>query len=205
MTEFVELRLRRNRGWPWPEEVWGLDPMYGVDGWCRACGVPNREQTGSIVLQRRGLTVAGAWVPNWHFDGICLERSLAEQVGSMFRLELLDVAWPTSPSHDARQIVVPTVGDAWFDHDELRAAAIAEHGTAGATCPVCGTWRWMPLDFDELPPLRIEPGLGDVDIAASPEWFGDGWKAFRQVLVRRELAELIARASPRDFRVRPVP
>ncbi|MDC7122692.1 hypothetical protein OMK64_14230 [Cellulomonas fimi] len=95
-------------------------------------------------------------------------------------------------------------GDAWVDEDELRAVAVAEHGTAGATCPVCGTWRWMPLDFDELPPLRIEPPLGDVDIAASPEWFGDGWSAFRQILVRRELAEIIAQVSPRDFRVRPV-
>lgn len=36
---------------------------------------------------------------------------------------------------------------------------------------------------------------------ANPEWFGNGWKAFRQVLVRRELAELLAAASPRDFKV----
>lgn len=59
----------------------------------------------------------------------------------------------------------------------------------------------MPLTFGSLPPLRIRPPLGDAAIAASPEWFGDGWKAFRQVLVRRELAELLAAASPRDFRV----
>jgi hypothetical protein len=43
------------------------------------------------------------------------------------------------------------------------------------------------------------PSLVDADIAASPEWFGDGWNSFRQVLVRRELAELLAQASPRDF------
>jgi hypothetical protein len=41
-----------------------------------------------------------------------------------------------------------------------------------------------------------------VDVAASPEWFGDGWQAFRQILFRRPLAELIANASPRDFRIR---
>lgn len=44
--------------------------MYGEDGWCRACGVPQRAQCGSMVLQRKGLTVAGAWVPNWQFDTI---------------------------------------------------------------------------------------------------------------------------------------
>ena len=61
----------------------------------------------------------------------------------------------------------------------------------------------MPLGFDTLPPIRnlSNSELDEVDIAASPEWFGDGWKSFRQILVRRELAELIAKASPLDFRV----
>lgn len=62
----------------------------------------------------------------------------------------------------------------------------------------------MPLVYGFLPPLKITPDLGDVDIAASPEWFGDGWKAFRQILIRRQLAELIAAASPRDFKVQAV-
>jgi hypothetical protein len=44
--------------------------------------------------------------------------------------------------------------------------------------------------------------LGDFDVAASPEWFGDGWNSYRQILVRRELAELLAGASPRDFKVK---
>jgi len=39
------------------------------------------------------------------------------------------------------QIVIPTVGDAWFDEKELREAAIARHGVDGATCGECGTWR----------------------------------------------------------------
>ncbi|MEU0091068.1 hypothetical protein [Kribbella sp. NPDC006257] len=53
--------------------------------------------------------------------------------------------------------------------------------------------------------LQVKPGLGDTDIAASPEWFGDGWKAFREVLVRRELAELLVAESPRDFKIQEVP
>lgn len=36
MTEYVELHLERNRGWPWPEDSWGLTPTFGEDGWCHA-------------------------------------------------------------------------------------------------------------------------------------------------------------------------
>ena len=57
----------------------------------------------------------------------------------------------------------------------------------------------MPLAFEQLPALQDIPGLEDVDIAASPEWFGDGMKSFRQILVRRKLAMLLVSGSPRDF------
>jgi hypothetical protein len=166
--------------------------------------VPKHAQTGSIVLQRSGLTVVGAWVPNWQYDVYCLEKSLADEVASRFNVQLLPVTWPKTPGGEAMQIVVPTVGEKWFDHDQLRGRTTARHGKAGARCATCGVCRWMPLSFGKLPPLQITPPLGDVDIAASPEWFGDGWHAFRQILFRRELAELIASASPRDFEIQPV-
>ena len=202
--DYVELCLKRNRGWPWPEDSWGLTPMFGKDGWCHACGVPRGPQTGSIVLQHKGLKVEGAWVPNWRFDVICLEASLADDVVSRYHLSLLNIEWHGASTSAARQIVVPSVGDRWFNPDELREKTIQRHGTAGACCVECGTWRWMPLPFGMLPPLRITPALDGVDIAASPEWFGDGWRAFRQILVRRELAEMLVAASPKDFKIRKV-
>ena len=103
---------------------------------------------------------------------------------------------------EAYQIVVPTIGESWFDPEAVRERAIAAHGRDGARCPACGVWRWLPLVPGYLPPLNVRPPLGDVAVAASPEWFGAGCQAFRQVLVRRDLAELIASASPRDFAVR---
>jgi hypothetical protein len=179
--------------------------MYGEDGWCPDCGVPRHAQCGSLVLQRKGFDrCEGGWVPNWQFDVICLEQSLANRLAEDFNLDLRKVAWNSSPLGEATQLVVPTIGDAWFDMTELRSAAIARHGTDGARCAGCGVWRWMPLSFDFLPPVRATPALGEVVIAASPEWFGDGWKAFRQILVRRDLAELIAQASPKDFVVKSV-
>lgn len=200
-AEYVELSERRNRGWPWPEDSFGLSPMFGEDGWCRSCGVPNRPQCGSLILQRKSIKPEGAWVPYWEDDAICLSASLAEEVEARFQVDLRPVVWHASSPGDAFQIVVPTVGESWFDPAELKDRAIAEHGTDGARCAECGVWRWMPLVADSLPPYRVAPSLGDFDIAASPEWFGDGMKAFRQMLVRSELAQLIVKASPRDFEV----
>lgn len=157
MNDFVELELLRNRGWPWPEYSWGLTPMFGEDGWCRGCGVPLRPQSGSIVLQRRGFArVEGAWVPNWQFGAICLERSLSDIAAARFAVDLLPVAWDDDPISEAMQIVVPSVGDAWFDPDELRERTKARHGASGAECSTCGIWRWLPLPSEELPRLRIE-------------------------------------------------
>ena len=115
--DFVDLELRQNRGWPWPEDSWGLTPMYGEDGWCRSCGVPTRPQSGSLILQRKGFgSVKGAWVPNWQFDAYCLARSLAERIAAAgFALPLIPIEWQGPSPGDAVQIVAPTTGDAWFD------------------------------------------------------------------------------------------
>lgn len=204
--DYVDLELWRNRGWPWPEDSYGLTPMYGEDGWCRSCGVPRRNQCGSLILQRRGFgSVEGVWVPNWQFDALCLERTVAERAREAgFGLPLLPVEWHGLPPGDAMQIVPPTVGDRWFDPDELRVRTSAKHGTAGARCDECGVWRWYPLLSEEMPPYRYASFAERVDVAASPEWFGDGMKAFRQIVVRRALAEFLVTASPRDFRIREI-
>jgi hypothetical protein len=56
-----------------------------------------------------------------------------------------------------------------------------------------------------MPPYRHVPSLDEVHVAASPEWFGDGAQAFRQLVVRRSLAEALVAASPRDFSIRDLP
>jgi hypothetical protein len=98
----------------------------------------------------------------------------------------------------------PTIGETWFDPDELRTLATAKHGSPGANCEECGTWRWLPLLSDETPRYRLLSLPEDVHVAASPEWFGDGWKAFRQIIVSRALTEVLVSASPRDFRIREI-
>jgi len=200
--DFVRLDLKRNRAWPWPEDSWGLDSMYGPDGWCRSCGIPLHEQTGPLTLQARGMSpVQGAWVPNWRFDTICVESTLGARLSNVYRLEMRPIAWYRNVKGQALQIVVPTVEPAWFDSDALRRAAVARHGTAGQDCPECGVWRWMPLSSKQLPPVRSSKRWDDYDVVASPEWFGDGAQSYHEVFVRRALAHAIASASPKDFKV----
>jgi hypothetical protein len=147
-------------------------------------------------LQRKSFKVHGAWVPYWRYDTICVEAALADRLAERFALNLVDVEWHASSPGKAKQIIVPTVGDRWFDPGELRDRVTEQHGTAGATCDECGVWRWLPLNFEPvppmheltLPPLCDIPDLAGHDVAASPEWFGDGSKAFRKTLFRRELA-----------------
>jgi hypothetical protein len=41
-------------------------------------------------------------------------------------------------------------------------------------------------------------------VVASPEWFGAGKQSFRQILWRRDLADFLVAASPKDFKVQDV-
>ena len=125
MNDLVVLRLKRNRGWPWPDDSWGLSPMYGEDGWCHGCGIPKGPQVGSLVLRSRGFEASdGAWVPNWSFDSVCLGEDLTGVVEAQYpSVSLLPVSWHVKAPGRATQIA-PMVSDVdWFDHAELGAHA----------------------------------------------------------------------------------
>jgi hypothetical protein len=184
--------------------------MYGEDGWCRSCGVPKGPQVGSLVLRSKGFkTSAGAWVPNWRYDAVCLGSDLSDEVAERFpSVSLMPVEWRNGQLGRATQILPTLGGEPWFDAEELRKRLVAVHGSAGAECGSCGVWRWYPLVWGQharaLPPLRARIP-DEVEVAASPEWFGDGCLAFRALVFRRPLAETIAQASPRNVEVRSLP
>ena len=205
MTDYVGITLRRNRGWPWPENSWGLTPMFGADGWCHACGVPRHEQTGSIILQRSGLvTLAGGWVPYWQYDVYCLEASLAAEAAARFGVELRPVEWPRSPAGEVKQIVIRSTADPWFDPSELAERISRVHGEASETCEDCGITRWLPVGMGDLPGPPPTTFAGDPAVVACPEWFGAGARSFRQILWRRDLADFLVAASPKDFTIQDV-
>lgn len=202
MTDYVEITLRRNRGWPWPEDSWGLTPMFGEDGWCRSCGVPQHEQSGSIILQRRGLAaIAGGWVPNWQFDVYCLEKGLAARAAEAFGVGLRPVEWVKRPPGEARQVVIRSTAEPWFNPSELAERISHVHGEASKTCEVCGVTRWLPVGLDILPRPPATAVVGAPAVIACPEWFGVGKRSFRQILWRRDLADFLLAASPRDFKI----
>jgi hypothetical protein len=114
--------------------------MFGEDGWCRACGIPWRAQTGHLVLQRKGLGDArGAFTPNWRFDVICLDLDLATRLAERFRLELRDVKWPREGPVGLKQVVVPSVGEAWFDHRVLHDRLETRHAAPGRVARNAGS------------------------------------------------------------------
>jgi hypothetical protein len=153
----------------------------------------------TVTIYGQQVVVEGSVV-----DAVCLGKTISDEIATSFSLPVLPVNWHRTAPGEAVQIVAPTLGEAWFDHDELAQRVAARHGATGARCPACGTWRWYPLPPQELPPLRVALPR-DVDVAASPEWFGAGCRAFRELAFRRQLAEMIATASPRDFEVRELP
>jgi hypothetical protein len=96
------------------------------------------------------------------------------------------------------------VGSRWFEPADLEEHTRLRHGASGAACPECGVWRWLPLAPEQYPPVYPSPDWEGHPVIASPEWFGDVRMAYRRLLFVRELGELLAKASPRDFELREV-
>ena len=175
--------------------------MYGEDGWCHSCGVALREQTGSMIVKIPPKAVPiGVWTPNWQFDSQVLSEDLAAMVASRFSVRLIPVEL-RPPSSRPQQVVPTVMASPWFDHQLLVEATTARHGSPGNTCQECGVWRWYGLGFEQLPPATRSSEWDGHDVVASPEWFGDGCNAYREVLFRRELAELIVAANPRRAKI----
>lgn len=204
MSDYVEIIPRRNRSWPWPEDSWGLTPMYGEDGWCHTCGVPKHAQTGSIVLQRKGLKIEGAWVPNWQFDVYCLAPAIAVAASDRFGIGLRSIASASEQAIDASQVVIESSTAPWFDVTVLNRLIAPIHGRASETCSACGVTRWMPVGMDVLPGPPASVVAAQPAVAASPEWFGAGKQSFRQILWRRDIAEFLLASSPKDFKLQEV-
>lgn len=205
-SNFSWLVAKRFRGWPWPEGLNGIEhsfAMYGADGLCLDCGVPNRSQIGPLRLQRRSMTVAGIWEPHWCDSLLCAEETVAFDLAEQFDLRLMEVGWPKPGGPGAFQIVVPIVGEPWFDQATLARVVQARHpllgGETGNTCATCGTWRWYGCESENLPAIQYQDIWADHAIVASPEVFGSGWQSMRKILVRDDPAERIVAASPRDF------
>jgi hypothetical protein len=202
-SEWVALTTRFTPGWPWPEESYGLDPMFGPDGWCRSCGTPLRPQIGPLTIQGRKFPTANVWMPNWMFDMICVAPDLAGRIRDRFSVAMREVHKPRHGATGVMQLLPTVTRQAWYVSDQLAVAVKARHGhhygdQTGARCPGCGHWRWLPVGEGDAS-LRSTSVAVASDAIASPEIFGDGLTSFRHLLFRRPLGEALVAANPRTW------
>lgn len=62
----------------------------------------------------------------------------------------------------------------------------------------------MSVEMNVLPSPPASVFLHSPAVVASPEYFGAGKRSFRQVLWRRDTAELLMMVSPKDFRIQAI-
>lgn len=179
--------------------------MYGVDGWCRSCGTPLRDQCGPLIVQGSKFPTAAVWMPNWHFDTICLSAKVAAEVAQAFRVELGEVHKPRQGDTGVRQLLIRSTDNPWYARRHLTRVVRKRHREhdgrrTGSHCRACGRWKWLPALEGDIP---VNPGAlpSDSDVAASPETFGDGLMSFRHFLVSRPLAEHLVSRAPRNWDV----
>jgi len=199
-AEWVALSPRFTPGWPWPEDSFGMDPMFGAEGWCHECGTPLRDQTGPLTIQASKFPTAKAWMPNWMFDVVCLASDLAKEVQTQFPVQLRDVHKPREGATGVKQLQVEATNERWYDTQELERAIRNRHRhggeRTGLRCSACNTWKWLPISEADVA-TRAEALATDQAIIASPEIFGDGSSSFRHLLFREPLAQTLKTASPR--------
>lgn len=206
--DWVALDFRFTPGWPWPESSYGLDPMYGEDGWCHECGTPLRPQIGPLTIQGSGFPKAEVWIPNWRYDSVCVSGSLAEQLREHFDVQMRDVHKPRHGATGVQQLIPSISERPWYAKRALSKVVLGRHSKdgdrqTGSLCPACGNFKWLPVNEDEVT-INPESLETDADVVASCELFGAGKRSFRHVLFRRDLAELLVEANPRTFSIREV-
>ncbi len=170
-TDFVALSSWFTSGWPWPDDSWGMSPVYGEDGWCRSCGVPKHEQTGSLVIRATKFPTSAFWTPNWMFDQLCVRLPDAQALLARHELRTMPVTTPKSRT-DIVSLLPVVTESAWFDASELGRAVAARHGHTGDRCEECGIWRWNSLPLEQLPTPRLAHVAEEVHLVSSPEWPG---------------------------------
>ncbi|MDR6173388.1 hypothetical protein QE364_003988 [Nocardioides zeae] len=204
MESYRELTTRRTEiGTPMPLESFGMDPMFGLDDWCRHCGTARSDQWGSLVLHSwKRKRMPRGWTTK-HGEWLCIDGEAASVVAEAVPdVRLEPVMWHAGNRGPCYQVVPRIDQRRWFSDSAIAGAALRRgHPSPGRRCDACGLFRWFPVELDLLP-LDEVPGLEDP-VVASPEVYGDGWTYLRHTVYRADLAEVLTDATDGELTFEP--
>jgi hypothetical protein len=181
-----------HHGYPQPEDDFAYRGVtYDLTDYCHKCGIGGRQvapfrMTGEPRWGRRSILQL-----NWVFDEFFVTPGAWAGVFRQFGV----AARPVLSRRGAElTTVVQLVNDE-------RLSMTPSPELRGATCGVCGRWKYEPI---RRGPLRQLLGNLTGAIARTEDWFGGGHSAFNEVIVSHELGAAITSAGLRGVLLRPI-
>ena len=181
-----------HHGYPQPhEDAFGyLNATYDQTGYCRRCGC---GLTQKAPFQMRGEPRWGRNTVlqlNWVFDEYFVRSEF-------FAVTLEPLGIVGRPVIDGREQVLRTAVQLVVSEE----VGLCTESLRGIPCPACRRTKYLPTARGYFPGLTSEP-VGDI--VRTKEWFGDGARAYHDVLVSNRVASALTSHGVRGITLRPV-
>jgi rRNA maturation protein Nop10 len=191
-ARWLAIRADFQQGYPQPrEDDFGYrDATYDLSDYCPECGVGLRQKApfqlkGEPNWGRRGILQL-----NWVYDEYFVKPAVWARVFQPYGVGERPV---TNPSGRTLETIVQLVVDELV-HLDLS-------GLASEICSACGRAKYLPITRGPIAPLIDRP---KGNMAKTAEYFGSGGRAFREVIVSRELGAALRSAGIRGASFIPV-
>jgi hypothetical protein len=187
---WLNLQPTWHHGYPQPEDDFGyLTVTYDGKG-CRQCGTGYTQREPFRMTGEPRWGTRGLLQMNWVFDEYFVRPEIAAWLRERFNVQSAVVLNRRGrPLETVRQVVV----------EEVVSMPAADLPVA--VCSACGVEKILPIRRGPLRQLAAAPAR---HIARTREWFGDGHKAFHEVVISRDVRVALDAARVRGQRYRPV-
>lgn len=180
-AEWSRLVTVNERGYPQPEGTWVRNPInYGI--YCHQCGI--YEQTASFRIKQEPALGKYEFMTLFWTYAIFATPTVFQtlQSSKIQGYEVWDVLihQTNMASKKISQLFTPHVIASSLQSKELEQLI----------CPQCGTTKHPPYNRGVMY-LQRDAMVDNLDIIQTHEWFGDGGRAYREVLVSNRVAKLI--------------
>ena len=188
----VSMQPAWHHGYPEPSDDFGYRYVtYDTSNYCRKCGC-GLLQRGAFRFSKEPVWGKKHILQlNWVFDEFFVRPEVWEKVFKPFGIDKLEVLHVKTekPLETAVQIRIP---------EDKVPLVIGDNPIS--TCKECGRVKALPIARGPLPALQFST---DQHIFETQDYFGDGARAFNEVLISRKLYLAISDAKLRgvDFTV----